>query len=164
MRDVWRGPERMVRRQSVRGEGGQAMVEFAAVIIPFFLLLMGIFDLGRGILNSNMISNAAREAARAGIVLSSTGTPDSAWLCDTAMRAVWQPGVPPPVLPACGALGAMTAQVLDRGTRGDPADPVRVRVTYDFKPFVPLLSTILTLNADCDCIKLSATASMYVES
>ena len=43
---------------------GQALVEFSLALIPFLLLLMAIFDLGRGIFMYNGVSQAAREIAR----------------------------------------------------------------------------------------------------
>ncbi len=50
------------------GENGQAMVELALVIPLLMLILMGIFDLGRGIYVYNVLSSAAREGARYGII------------------------------------------------------------------------------------------------
>jgi Flp pilus assembly protein TadG len=47
---------------------GQALVEFALIVPVFILLLVGLFDLGRGVFAFNTISNAAREAARVAIV------------------------------------------------------------------------------------------------
>lgn len=47
---------------------GQAMVEFALVLPLLILIIMGVFDLGRGIYSYNVISNSAREGARYGIV------------------------------------------------------------------------------------------------
>lgn len=44
------------------------MVEFALVLLPFILVLVGIFDFGRGIYAYSTINNAAREAARLAIV------------------------------------------------------------------------------------------------
>jgi len=44
------------------------MVEFALVLIPFILLLVGIFDVGRAVYGYHTINNAAREAARLAIV------------------------------------------------------------------------------------------------
>lgn len=43
---------------------GQALVEFAMVLTALVLLLMGMFDLGRGVYAYNVVSSAAREAAR----------------------------------------------------------------------------------------------------
>jgi Flp pilus assembly protein TadG len=47
---------------------GQALVEFALVIPIFILILLAVFDLGRLILVSNSLTNAAREGARLAIV------------------------------------------------------------------------------------------------
>lgn len=54
------------RRQA--SSGGQALVEFALAIIVFLMLLMAIFDFGRGIYTYNGVSQAAREVARAASV------------------------------------------------------------------------------------------------
>lgn len=43
---------------------GQALVEFSLALIPFLLLLMAVFDFGRGIYMYNGLSQAAREIAR----------------------------------------------------------------------------------------------------
>jgi Flp pilus assembly protein TadG len=47
---------------------GQAVAEFALVLIPFLLLLFGVFDLGRGVYQFNTVAQAAREIARVTIV------------------------------------------------------------------------------------------------
>jgi hypothetical protein len=47
---------------------GQALVEFSLAVIPFLILLMAIFDLGRGIYMMNGTSEAAREISRVTIV------------------------------------------------------------------------------------------------
>ena len=50
-----------------RSDGsGQALVEFALVIPIFLLLLFGLIDGGRYVYMSNVLSQAAREAARVG--------------------------------------------------------------------------------------------------
>jgi Flp pilus assembly protein TadG len=54
-------------RARTGGERGQALVEFSLALIPFLLLLMAIFDFGRGIYMYNGVSEAAREVARAAI-------------------------------------------------------------------------------------------------
>jgi len=55
----------MARRRSERGQG---LVEFALIFPVLILLLVGIFDAGRLVFAYNNITNAAREAARTGIV------------------------------------------------------------------------------------------------
>lgn len=57
----------MRRRHSGRGPlSGQGVVEFAFVSIVVLLLSVGIIDLGRGVYQRQMLTNAVREAARAG--------------------------------------------------------------------------------------------------
>ncbi len=51
----------------MRKENGQALVEFAFVITVLVFILMGIFDLGRGIYAYNVTASGAREGARYGI-------------------------------------------------------------------------------------------------
>src|SRR6266550_3807296 len=58
-----------MRRLLFRGTpGGQALVEFALIVPVFILLLVGLFDLGRGVYAFNTVSNASREAVRVAIV------------------------------------------------------------------------------------------------
>src|SRR5262245_25560274 len=53
-----------LRRSRSGRSRGQSLVEFSLVIIPFTFLIMGIFDLGRGIYMMNGTAEAAREIAR----------------------------------------------------------------------------------------------------
>jgi TadE-like protein len=46
----------------------QALTEFALVLPIFLLILLGLFDVGRGVFIYNGLTNAAREAARLAIV------------------------------------------------------------------------------------------------
>jgi Flp pilus assembly protein TadG len=47
-----------------RHDDGQALVEFSLAITIFLVLLMGLFDLGRGLYQYNGVSQAASEIAR----------------------------------------------------------------------------------------------------
>ncbi len=51
-------------RTRTGGDRGQTLVEFALVLIPFLVILMGIVDMGRGIYVYNAVSQSAREIAR----------------------------------------------------------------------------------------------------
>jgi Flp pilus assembly protein TadG len=53
---------------------GQSLVEFALVLVPFLVILMGIVDLGRGIYTYNGVAEAARELARATAVHQCVGS------------------------------------------------------------------------------------------
>jgi len=50
------------------GERGQDVVEFAIIFTVLFLVLMGIFDMGRAVYSYSVLFNAAREGARYGII------------------------------------------------------------------------------------------------
>jgi len=52
-----------------RHQHGAQAVEFALVVLPFFLVLLLITDLGFLVYNKAVITNASREAARWGTVL-----------------------------------------------------------------------------------------------
>jgi Flp pilus assembly protein TadG len=52
------------RREPRHRRRGQALVEFSLALIPFVLILMGIFDLGRAVYINNGVNEAAREIAR----------------------------------------------------------------------------------------------------
>ena len=56
------------------GERGQSLVEFSLVIPLFLLLLIAVFDLGRGVFAYNTLTNAAREGVRMAIVNQDTTT------------------------------------------------------------------------------------------
>ena len=53
---------------------GQAVVEFALVLPVFLLLLLGAVEFGRAYLRLHLLTNAAREGARAGSLPDSTDT------------------------------------------------------------------------------------------
>lgn len=53
---------------------GAALVEFAIVLIPLLLITFGIIEFGLIMYNQQVITNAAREGARYGIVMTD-GTP-----------------------------------------------------------------------------------------
>ncbi len=56
----------MTMCSSRRGrDRGQALVELAIALPVFLLLLLGLFDVGRGVYTWNGLSEAAREIARA---------------------------------------------------------------------------------------------------
>ena len=53
---------------------GTSIVEFAVLTPILLLIVMGIVDLGRAVYYKNSLENAAREGARAGIVMNINGT------------------------------------------------------------------------------------------
>lgn len=55
-------------RVTKRGEGGQALVEFALVSLTFFMLVFGMIDVGRAVWHYNTLAQATREGTRYAIV------------------------------------------------------------------------------------------------
>jgi Flp pilus assembly protein TadG len=53
---------------------GAAAVEFALVLPLFFLLIMGMIEVGRGLMVQQILTNASREGARAAIMDGATST------------------------------------------------------------------------------------------
>jgi len=131
---------------------GQSTVEFALVLIPLLLVIMGIFDMGRAVLASNLLASGAREGARAGV--NSARTADQ--ICSRAAAAVALGDVPS--VSACGAHGPLTVVVPRRGIAGAADDPVQVTVSYEFRPITPLVSQVVG-----GVVVLTASSSMYVE-
>ena len=48
---------------------GAAMVEFALILIPLIILTFGLIEFGLLMYNQQVLTNAAREGARYGIVM-----------------------------------------------------------------------------------------------
>lgn len=57
-----------VRRTARLGERAQALVEFAAVGLVFFVVVFGMIDVGRAVWNYNTLAQATREGGRYAIV------------------------------------------------------------------------------------------------
>lgn len=147
-------PTRCVRPTAARGaspqrrQRGAQAVEFA-LVLPFFLvLLMLIIDFGFLVFNKAVITNASREAARAGSLLSA-----SAWssadvasvACNYTKSALITTsqgthtascsGTADPVIAVSNLNGRLSPQM---------GDPIRVQVSY---PYQGLLKSLLAPTA-----------------
>jgi len=118
-------------------------VEFALALILFLVLLMGVFDLGRGIYQWNGVSQAAREIARVTSVHPGATLGTSA---QTAAVVATQQGLIPnlgnPTFECVDITGAPTS-----GTCR-PGDWVRVRIAAPWSAVTPLLGMIGSLNIE----------------
>ena len=134
------------RRQRERSRG-QSLVEFSLVVVPFVFILMGIFDLGRGIYMMNGTAEAAREIARVTSVHS--GCPLNAVTCDlgssteTANVVDTQQGLVPGL--TIDTSNDISCVDINDVVKADNTcrwgvDYVRVRVTSSFVPITPVVS------------------------
>jgi hypothetical protein len=123
-------------------ERGQALPEFALTLIPFLFLLMGLFDLGRGIYTNNGTAQAAREIARVTSVHQCSGPCSSAtWSAEqleviNAQKAML-PGLQSSNITIdCVDIGNNPVAVI---TICPPTKYIRVTVTMSFGLVTPLL-------------------------
>jgi Flp pilus assembly protein TadG len=99
---------RMVAKRGTpqaNGDAGQSLVEFAIIIPMFLVLLFGLLDAGRYVYMRSVLSQAAREGARAAAV-------EASWLQSTAANCNTVGG---PVCPANAA--ALTADATAAANR-----------------------------------------------
>jgi hypothetical protein len=123
-----------------RASAGQGLVEFALVIPIFLLLMIAVFDIGRGVFAYNTLTNAAREGARMAIVNQHVPTIVARAKASTAIVELNDPSV---------TVGYF--QVADDGSpdTSDPCSPVAVGclvvVSFeaDYRPITPLISSWL---------------------
>lgn len=138
-----RGRGRTGRVRTGSGDG-QALVEFAAALIPFLLILLGVADLGRGIHVNNGAAEAAREIARTAVVHPCTGgCTQSEYSAEMASTVATQKG-----LVAGLTDGGITVACTDvgdnvvtkpAGVKCPPGNYIRVTVSVSFQLVSPLV-------------------------
>lgn len=125
---------------------GATLVETAITLSAFLMLVLGMLDLGIGVLRYNTLAAAARMGGRAAIVHGSLAPPElAAWDNQTGTD-----GVSAVILPLLNAEGIQDESITvavtyadgpDKGTTpNDPGDTVTVQVSVPYKPaFAALL-------------------------
>jgi Flp pilus assembly protein TadG len=142
--------------QANTGQRAQTLIEFAFVLPIFLIMLVGIFEFGRALVEYNSLSNGAREGARAAIVPSKSVSDITA-----AARAATV---------SVGATPVVTITAYRNGSAlGDPAarqsgDTVQVQVTHTFQPiFFAAHGYAQRGIGGLASIAMSGTAKMRVE-
>jgi Flp pilus assembly protein TadG len=155
-------------------ERGQAMVEFAAVLLPLILLLAGIIQFGFLFAAYVGVSNSAREAARAGTIYqydADQGQGQNDLLrCQAILAAAQQSldvGVPGQFSGNCSTVnggGGLAIAYPDSATcTGSSRTGCQLRVTLTFRQplLVPLVGTFLSSGGGND-IDLRANVTMVL--
>jgi Flp pilus assembly protein TadG len=129
-------------RVRAEAERGQDTVEFALILPVLFLIIMGIFDMGRAVYTASVLHNAAREGARYGSIFPA----DTAGI-ETAARQL--------------SVGLVAADVdVDiTVTNTSPARTIVVAVQYD----MPLVTPLIGAFFGGQTVPLGSQASMLVE-
>lgn len=70
-----------------RGRAAAATVEFAVVAPVFFVLVLGMLEVGRGLMVQHLLLNAARQGCRTGILPGNGNTQISSVVADTLSPA-----------------------------------------------------------------------------
>jgi Flp pilus assembly protein TadG len=154
-------------------ERGQALVEFAVVLLPLILVLVGILQFGFLFAAYVGVSNSAREAGRAGTIYeydADEGQGQNDLLrCQAILLAARQSldvGVPGQFSGTCAAVtggGDLAIAYPDSGTcTGSSRTGCQLKVTLTFRQpiIVPLVGAFLkTTN---DMISLRATVTMVI--
>ena len=117
------------RRSWRDGEKGQALVEFSLILPVFLLLLFGLVDFGRGYYTWLVVTNAAREGARAAAVQSDNAT------IDAKLYGSFCSGYPSTSNCAIDASRVSVTKTNVQGTRGSETS---VRVAFNFQYVTPI--------------------------
>lgn len=113
------------RRQ---GQRGVTMVEFALVGVVFFMLLIGVFEVGRLLYGLSTMTNAAREGARYAVASANTLSGHTN-ACDNTT-----PGVTDRVRNQASGVAPITIDVITNvDVKGDPQS-CSVTVDWAYKP------------------------------
>lgn len=131
-------------------ENGQSLVEFVLVLPLLLIILLGIIELSVAIHDKNVITNASREGARAGIVAMNP-------LNDNDIAGVVTTYCTNRLLSLSGA--NVPATSVDRSNGTNTGDLLRVTVTYDYG-FMVLPEFVASLVSP---LRMSATTTMGLE-
>jgi hypothetical protein len=134
-----------------RSQEGQSLVEFSLVLIIFMMMLMAVFDLGRGIYQYNGVSQAAREIARvtsvhpcAEINPCISGLGSSAQTADViANQMKLIPNLGTPTFSCVDIDGSPS---LHTNFTCDTGDEVKVEILAPYSPITPLMRLSGTWN------------------
>jgi Flp pilus assembly protein TadG len=107
---------------------GAALVEFAIVLLPLMLITFGIIEFGLIMFNQQVITNAAREGARYGIVMTD-GKPANVITQAMIQQVATNYAASHLVTFGAGNLVSTASQVCGPGTF---SQSLTVTVTYDY--------------------------------
>ena len=120
-------------------ERGQSLVEMALLMPILVLILMALFDFGRAIYAYNTVSNAARDGVRLAIVDQRTSGSTYLAAIEAANQATGL-GLDP--TDASEVLVQFPNPLSNCSSPGIGC-PVSVKVSYQFSPITPIISSII---------------------
>ena len=138
-------------------ERGQSLIEFAAVVPLFLLVVMGVVDFGVGLKSWIQITNAAREAARFGAIHCAEGDIDGESVSDLVVERA--------IDSATGlGLEASNVTVSSNCDTGHATESLSVSIQYNYKLISPLGGMMSFFGGGIpSTINLTSTADMRIE-
>ena len=140
-------------------EGGQSLIEFALVLPLIVLVVLAIFDLGRGVFAFNTLAQAARQANRTAIV-----DQDVARVKAVAIAAAPSLGLTTSNVTVCFKTDETTQTNCNSPTTDNCPSATRVigclaivTASLTYAPMTPVLSTLF------GSIPLSSTSVQAIE-
>lgn len=128
-------------------QDGQSLVEFSLVVTVFLMLLMAVFDLGRGIYQYNGVSEAAREIARVTSVHPCTGSPCTLGNSLETARVI---AIQKTLIPNLGTPAFFCVDIdgtaKDTTTSCIAGDQLKVVIAAPYGPITPLMGFTGTWN------------------
>jgi Flp pilus assembly protein TadG len=147
-------PRRLIRSLH-ESDAGQSLVEFSMILPIFLILLFALVDFGRGFYTWMVITNAAREGARAAAVQSDLATVDS------KIYGSFCASYPSD----CSISTDPTIMTITpTNIQGTPGTDTSIDISYNFQ-FVTPLGSMLTLigGSSISAPTLQAHATMRLE-
>lgn len=108
-------------------DAGQTLVEFSLILPIMLIMLFALVDFGRGFYTWLVITNAAREGARAGATQA-----DGAAIDAKVYDAFCEP------YPSNCSLDPAKLGIVKSNVQGDRGTPVKVDLSYDFDYVTPV--------------------------
>lgn len=146
-------------RKLLQGNAGQTMLEFALLLPSFMFVIIGIFDLSRGIYTYNAMAEAARAGARYALVRGINAS-DTVGTCYLAGECTCPPVVRTEILTRFIAIDTDNVTTncnwpdSNTNKRGQ-----RMTVEVDYR-FVPVLVSVI---GGSDGIPLHAETTVVIE-
>jgi Flp pilus assembly protein TadG len=148
----------------LRNESGTAMVEFALIALPLFLLVGGILDFARAMNYYNDMTQLAGQGARAAIVAGNPdgSTPNSS---NSVQCSLVNDYTTSAELKGTNATDGIQVQISDPNNPSAATvnpiagQPLRVTTSFDFKFVVPLVR----IGLPGTTLHLSTSSTMRVE-
>ena len=143
-------------RRRLRPEGGAELIEMALVLPLLMLIIMGIIDFGFLFREMNVVTNAAREGARAGVL---PGYSADANVSNRVQQYLNASGIPGTCPSATCVVSSPTITVSPAGFPSFQARDVRVTIFHRFSFLSPFSALVRSFSS----VALTGRAVMRVE-